>query len=83
MQYSRAQLAHCYEGVSDSRRFVVGDAFFDIEIATPPAGHGGPIATPEELAGAFCAVPLPAPLPMVQLIRTMGGWIPDHNSGLG
>jgi len=83
MQYSRALLTHCYEGTVDSRRFFVGDAFFDIEIATPPAGYSGPIATPEELAVAFCAVTLPAPLPWLQLIRTMKSWIPNHSGSLG
>lgn len=83
MQYSRALLTHCYEGTADSQRFLVGDAFFDIEIGMPPAGYRGPIATPEELAVAFCAVTLPAPLPWVKLIRTMKSWIPNHSGSLG
>jgi hypothetical protein len=82
-QYEQARLFHCYRGEYNGRAFVVGNAFYDIQFLFGPAGYSGPMGTPDELGVAFCAVPLPAPFPWVQLIRATKAWLPGHNNGLG
>jgi len=82
-QYEAARLVNCYQGEVDGRSFVVGNAFYDIQFLVRPAGYSGPMAAPDELGVAFCAVALPTPWPWVQLILAMRGWLPSSKRGLG
>jgi hypothetical protein len=78
--YHAARLLHCFAGEIDDRRFVVGNAFFDIQTVNPTAATSGQVAAPEEIAAGFCATPLPLTLPWVQLIRSIKSWLGGKGS---
>jgi hypothetical protein len=80
--YHAVRLLHCYAGELDNRRFVVGNAFFDIQTVMATAASSGQVAAPEEIATGFCATSLPFTLPWVQLIRSIKSWL-GGKSGLG
>ncbi len=80
--YHAARLLHCYAGEINDRRFVVGNAFFDIQTVNATAASSGQVAAPEELAVGFCTTSLPLTLPWMQLIRSIKSWFGGKN-GLG